>query len=226
MLNYASETPKKQQGMGQNIDISKLTTFIFDLGGVIVNLDRNACVRAYEKLGIANANDLLDNFKPNGIFLKLEKGEITAEEFRNSIRTIAQKEITDQEINDAHAEFLLGIPQKRKDALLQLRSNFRVLGLSNTSPIHLHCHILPMLTDSTHTPDDYFELIHTSFELKSVKPEAEIFNRMIKISHLNPEECLFFDDGLANIETARKLGFQIFHVNDDNDWVEWLKSVL
>ena len=212
--------------ISQKIDFSTIKTFIFDLGGVIIDLDREACVRAYERLGIENANELLDNYKPNGIFLQMERGEISAQEFRNTIRHITQKAITDEEINSAHGEFLLGIPQKRKDALLALRKKYKVLALSNTSPIHLLLFVRPMLTDEFHSPEDYFDKMFLSYELKSIKPDALIFERMIELGQLNPVECLFFDDGLANVEAAKKLGFQTYHVTDDNDWVGELELMI
>lgn len=210
--------------MNQSIDLSKVTTLIFDLGGVIIDLDRDACVRAYEKLGLENADALLDNYIPNGIFLQMERGELSAQEFRNEIRQLIKKEVSDEQINAAHMEFLLGIPQERKDMLRKLRKSYRILALSNTSPIHIEGFFKPTMTCDKYTIDDYFDKLYLSYEMKCHKPTTEIYEKLLQDAGLKGEECLFFDDGLKNIEVARTVGFQIYHVTPDNNWIEYMTS--
>ena len=59
---------------------------------------------------------------------------------------------------------------------------------------------------------DYFDGTVTSFEEKCIKPDAEIFERVVSKLGIQPEETLFFDDSQANVDAAAALGFNIMHV--------------
>ena len=61
-------------------------TLLFDLGGVIMDIRRENAVAALEALGMKEANDFLGEYGQKGPFLALEKGEVTAEEFRAQVR--------------------------------------------------------------------------------------------------------------------------------------------
>ncbi len=52
-----------------------------------------------------------------------------------------------------------------------------------------------------------------SYEEKLLKPEEEIYVRLVEKYNLNPEESVFIDDTAANVEAAKKLGFQGIHFN-------------
>lgn len=88
-----------------------IKNLLFDLGGVIMNLDRDRCVRAFEALGMRDADEFLGVYGQKGAFLALERGDIDADEFRREIRPLFDREVTDEEIDSAFNQFLTGIPQ-------------------------------------------------------------------------------------------------------------------
>jgi len=45
-----------------------IKTIIFDLGGVIINIDRERSVAAFQDLGLKNASSYLDCYKQKGFF--------------------------------------------------------------------------------------------------------------------------------------------------------------
>jgi len=53
----------------------------------------------------------------------------------------------------------------------------------------------------------HFEHIVLSGEERVIKPDAEIFRRLLARSDRRAEECLFIDDVAANVAAARSLGF-------------------
>ncbi len=114
-----------------------IKTLIFDFGGVLINLDLPACIRKINQLGISNVEQYLSNYGQAGFFLKFEKGEIDIPQFRNEIRKLSTKSITDSQIDEAWCEFLQDIPQEKLDVVEKLRQKYRIIMLSNTNPLHI-----------------------------------------------------------------------------------------
>lgn len=53
-----------------------------------------------------------------------------------------------------------------------------------------------------------------SYQVKQIKPEKEIYETLIKKYNIIPENAVFLDDSIKNIEAARKVGFQGIHFTD------------
>ena len=124
-----------------------IKNLVFDLGGVIVPLNRVACIRAFnEVVGYKDFGDVLRSYRQVGYFEKFETGRITAPQFRDIIRSRAvmttadgqPRVVTDEQIDYSLNCFLCGIPQDRIDALLRFRKEYRMLLLSNTNPIGMN----------------------------------------------------------------------------------------
>jgi putative hydrolase of the HAD superfamily len=186
--------------------MNKTDTILFDLGGVLVDLDRDASVRAYQKLGFAEAEELLDPYLQSGIFLRLEKGEATPGELHDYVRARAGEQATPEKVDAALNEFLVDVPGYKLDMLLGLRRRFRVCMLSNTNPIVFPHAMRKWFSAGGRTLADYFDECFLSYELGSVKPDPEIFRRVID-KGIVPERTLFIDDGKANIDQAAAMGF-------------------
>ncbi|MDE6032654.1 MAG: HAD family phosphatase, partial [Muribaculaceae bacterium] len=117
--------------------MNKLTpALLFDLGGVIMNIKRECAVKAFEELGMADADGFFDPYEQHGSFGLLEAGQISADEFRADVRGQFRPGVTDDEIDSALCEFLRGIPAERLERLKELRQKgYKVYMLSNTNPI-------------------------------------------------------------------------------------------
>ena len=122
-----------------------LKLIIFDFGGVLINLRRQAAVDRLVVLGVHDADALLNNYVQSGLFLDLESGAVTPDEFRNKLRTdYALQHITDEQIDEAFLAFLLDVPEHKLQLLRQLKSSarnadgepVRIVMLSNTNGIH------------------------------------------------------------------------------------------
>ena len=83
---------------------------MFDLGGVIMDIDRDRCVRAFQNLGMTDADSFFDAYRQRGPFLLLESGKLDPDAFRREIRKLIPEEVTDGQIDAALCEFLIGIP--------------------------------------------------------------------------------------------------------------------
>ena len=194
-----------------------ITTLIFDFGGVLINLDINQCIMNFKQLGLENFEQYLSNFAQSGFFMQLEKGQISAEEFRNEIRKLTQNPLTDQQIDEAWCSFLLDIPLKKLDMLLELRKRFRVVLLSNTNIIHFPNSERLLYLKNGKKMEDYFDKCYLSYEMKMAKPDSEVFENILMTENVDANACLFLDDGVKNIREANKLGMQTYLVREHED---------
>ena len=66
----------------------KIKTIIYDYGGVIMTSAQEEAVRRFSEIGIVPDLMPLDKYNQQGVFLALEDGSITADEFRDSHHAI------------------------------------------------------------------------------------------------------------------------------------------
>ena len=203
-----STQPKK--GIVKNI--------VLDMGGVLVDLDREASIRAFQAIGYSEAGDLLDPYKQSGAFLQLEEGKITPEQLHDHIRQITGKAISGEEIDRALRQFVTDLPLYKLEMLRNLRKRFRVYLLSNTNAIMMPDIRKRFFTQEGLQMEDYFDGIYLSYEMKLVKPSPAIFEKMLREGGFRAEETLFIDDSPANIETADRLGFHTYLAHPHEDF--------
>jgi putative hydrolase of the HAD superfamily len=188
-----------------------IKNLLFDLGGVIMNLDRERCVEAFKAMGMVDADGFFGLYEQKGPFMDLERGAITPAEFRLQLRELLSNDVerTDAELDEALFLFLAGIPSHRLESLREMRQRgYRVYMLSNTNPIMWHGFIADEFVRSGgHPMDWYFDGTVTSFEAGICKPAAEIFDYACRKLCIVPEETLFFDDSASNCSAAAALGF-------------------
>ena len=194
-----------------------ITTLIFDFGGVLIDLDINQCILNFNSLGLENVEQYLNNFAQSGFFMQLEKGQISAAEFRNEIRKLTPNKLTDTQIDEAWCSFLLEIPEEKLEMLIELRKKFRVVLLSNTNIIHFPNSEKLLFTNKGRQLSEYFDRCYLSYEMKMAKPDLQIFKNILASENVQPNECLFLDDGLKNTLQAQKLGIQTYLVNEHED---------
>ena len=111
-----------------------IKNLVFDFGGVIVSLHREAAVRAFEQLGLTAADRILDKYHQTGIFLALEEGRLTEEEFRQQLGELCGRPLTYAEVRQAWLSFITGTDLQQLEYLQTLRDRYRLFILSNTNP--------------------------------------------------------------------------------------------
>ena len=203
------------------MDIKNL---LFDLGGVIMNIDRQRCVRSFERLGFADAAQYLGDYGQKGPFGALEAGAITPAEFHAQLREIMGQPVSDGQIDRAFNAFLTGIPVERLRRLRELRKRYGIYLLSNTNPIMWDTRIASDFRVDGGEIADYFDGMVTSFEAKAMKPAPEVFRYACSKLGIRPEETMFLDDGPANVEGARALGFGGLVVPPGREFYDVLKE--
>lgn len=203
-----------------------IRNLLFDLGGVIFDLRKSACVEAFRELGLKDTNEFFGEYSQKGPFMELEEGKITPEEFHAHVRSIiGNKDLTDREIDAAFMRFLVGIPVERLRQLQLLRQNYGVYMLSNTNPIMWNDKIASEFRKDGLDVREYFDGIVTSFEAKALKPSEAIFRYAQDHLGIEPEETLFLDDSLENIKAASELGFHGLHIKPGDEFYAELSKM-
>lgn len=198
--------------------MNKIKNIVFDLGGVVVDLDRHEAVSRFVSMGVKDAADMLDPYRQHGFFLSAEDGSMSADEFCNKIREVTGKDISYETIASGWLGFIKNVPQYKLDYIESLRKEYKVYLLSNTNPFVMEWAHSSKFSPSEKPIDSYFDKIYASCELKVVKPHREIFEMLINDSGILPDETLFLDDGKANVEAATALGFSTYQPYDGEDW--------
>lgn len=198
--------------------ISGIKTIMFDMGGVLINLKKQACINAYKALGYDNVEELIGNYSQQGAFLQLESGQISTEKFRDIIRQEIKKPVTDKQIDDAFIAFLVDMPDYTLNMLSELKKQYRIFMLSNTNGIIMNYVRHNIFNREGLTIDDYFDRLFLSYEMGTVKPDSLIFEKVIEETGIDPTETLFLDDSKKNTEVAEKLGFKTFVVTQGQDY--------
>ena len=219
MTNFAKNN---QNTLYMNI----IKNLLFDLGGVIIDINRDRCVKALTALGMEGAEEMLGLYVQSGEFMQLEDGKLSPEQFRDAIRNRIKtnRTISDEEIDSALNQFLLGIPAHRLKSLRELRQKYRIYLLSNTNPIMFYSKIAESFRAEGFEMCDYFDGQVASFIAKCSKPGREIFEYAIKNLEIAPCETLFLDDSQKNLDTAQILGFKTALVAPGTEFADILKT--
>ena len=194
-----------------------IKNIVFDLGGVLVDLDFKAAINGLQQAGFANVKEQLQTLHQGGIFQKFELGEMTADEFRTAIRENSTVELTDEEVDNLWNAMLLEIPREKLELILDLRGKYMVYLLSNTNSIHWDYVCKNAFNYRGFRVKDYFEETFLSYEMHLAKPDKAIFEKLLQDANLLPEETLFIDDSEANCKAAEEVGIHAhhYHIGDD-----------
>lgn len=205
------------------INLSSVKNILFDLGKVLLNLDFQASVSAFEKLNLsAEALDIGMVFA-DPVFLNFETGQTTAEEFKGRVRGILNNpDATRQQIEEAWYAMVLDIPEKRVQMLKRLAKNYDLFLFSNTNVIHTHRFKDEFREQYGFEFSSLFTRDFYSHDIQERKPDLSAFRKVTELSGINPEETLFIDDLKPNIDGAQKAGFKTFWLEDGMEIAELL----
>lgn len=195
--------------------IYKIKNVIFDLGGVVIDLDRDRAVKGLTDLGLRDADDMLGLYGQKEPFLGLETGERSTADFFDLMRQKMHPGTTDRQITDALNQFLVDLPAERLAMLRRMRmAGFRIFVLSNTNPVMYNTWIANAFRREGGSINDYFDGIVASFEELMCKPDVRIFQTLMCRYGLNPSETLMLDDSDKNCRAAAEAGAHAFRIGD------------
>lgn len=183
-----------------------IDTILFDFGDIFINLDKQAPITKFKKLGLKEWNSELDDLN-----IQFEIGKISPEEFIAGF----QKQMPNASVEailEAWNSVLLDFPLYRLEFLQLLSQKYRLFLVSNTDSIHIET--FEKKVGASFYTDFYrcFEKVYFSFEMGMRKPNPDIYSQLIKIHELSPKRTLFVDDRTDNTDAAKKLGIHIWNL--------------
>ena len=188
-----------------------IKNIIFDLGQVLLDLDKKKCLDAFSEAGFTTAGELLEQNKRNQLFGAYECGDITSAEFRNAVRSMCTTAYSDNEIDAIWNAMLVAIPIEKLHFLIELRKRYKVCLLSNTNEIHWDYIVAHFFEQQSIKPETCFDYIFLSYKMKEKKPNSAIYQKALETGNMKPEETLFIDDIKENCQAAAALGIQTIH---------------
>lgn len=206
--------------------MNKIKALIFDMGGVLVDLDIEDCKRAFrEDVGYYGIDDIIDACHQKGIYGELEEGKIDAAEFRRIILADAREGAVDEDVDRAMWHILVGIEPYKAEMLRKLSESYELYLLSNNNSICLPCS-KKMFEDAGASLDTLFRKCYFSFEMKALKPSAAFYKAVMEDIGHDPDEMLFIDDSQKNVDGAIAAGLPAVYYEPGTDLERLLAKVL
>jgi putative hydrolase of the HAD superfamily len=188
-------------------DLSHIHNIIFDLGGVLINIDYERNKTAFCKLGVQNFDQLYSQAHQTRLFDDLETGRITGDQFRLSLKKLIGLPVSDHQIDQAWNAMLLDLPARRLALLKKLKERYRLFLLSNTNSIHIHeINRYLVREHGVESLKPFFEKIFYSYEIGMRKPDREVFEYVLRSLGIKAEQTLYIDDSPQHLESAGRLG--------------------
>jgi putative hydrolase of the HAD superfamily len=196
---------------------SEIKNIIFDLGGVLLNINPLLSLLEFEKLSGIDKETLTGRLAKENVFEKFETGRLNPTQFRLELNRIMETNLDNTAIDAAWNTLLLDFPLVRVQLLQQLQKNYKVYLLSNTNIIHFWHYTKEFFENYNIQMIDLFDKLFLSYEIGLHKPDTSIYSYVIEDLGIEPSKTVFIDDSLANIESAAGLGINIIHITGEND---------
>ena len=178
----------------------KIKAIIFDLGKVVFDLSFDRVFSSWAISSKRKMEGIKNKFKFDQLFENFEKSELSAEEFRQKIKTIGLK-YNNQDFDNGWCNLYLDTYPDINNLLIQLKSSCRLVALTNTNAIHNT--VWPIKYSDTLS---HFEKIIISHDMQTRKPERKGYQIVLDYLKCKLEETIFLDDNLDNIQGAKELG--------------------
>ncbi len=193
---------------------TKIKNIIFDLGGVILDIDETVVYKELEKMGI-KTSELAHSKEFIEIMSKFDTGIYTAPTFRKRMKAlIGQEKMTDEKFDSIWNAMLLDIPRERVEAIEKVKKHYKIFLMSNTNVIHYDLYVRDLqLRFGYNEFDELFDKSYFSFAEHLEKPDPRFFELILDHESLLPEETLFIDDTEKNINIAKSLGINTYHIS-------------
>ena len=189
--------------------MKEIKNIIFDLGGVLLDLDYNKTTEAFIALGYRQFGNLFSQYKVSPVFEAFETGRISEGDFLEHLSSMSPSPVSHQQIIIAWNAMMLDYRTATLPILEELSGKYNLYLLSNTNSIHYRFFREIFTRDTGKaTIDVYFRKAWYSHKIGLRKPYKETFEFALKEGKMEAGETLFIDDSINNIEGAARLGIK------------------
>ena len=202
------------------MELKNINALIFDLGGVIVDLDILATSREFAFMADKSVSEVEKLAGSQSFFADYEMGKIDDVAFRTRIREMLNIFNSDEEIDAAWNAMIKSIKRDRLALIGNINRRYQCFVMSNTNNIHLR-YVMPMADDASPSGSfqQLFKQMYLSQKLGVAKPDPAAWQPILDDHQLDPATTLFIDDKPENIEGAAQLGIRGYHNQEVDDWM-------
>lgn len=179
---------------------------LFDLGGVLIDIDYQATERAFINLGVQDFAARYTQFAQEDLFDLFETGQISPQHFINKLLPITTPGTSPNQVYAAWNEMLGYFPPEKIQFIIELAKELPIFMLSNTNAIHWEVVIQRWKKSSEIPLHEVFDQIFLSHEIKRRKPHPSTFEWVLEQMNMSADEVLFIDDSPQHVEGANKAG--------------------
>ena len=197
--------------------MKKIDALLFDLGGVLIDVDYHKTIDAFSQLGVQNPSDLYNQFGQNQLFDQYEKGEVPSKFFLEQLKPLTKNNTSESDIVTAWNAMIGDFPTEKLDFIAELSQHNPCFLLSNTNEIHLKKAIENLQKTAVKNLDDLFIKCYYSHIIGKRKPEVETFKWVVDQMGMEANKVLFIDDSPQHIEGAKKAGLQVIYYKESSD---------
>lgn len=191
----------------------QIEAVIFDLGGVIINLDYSRTGNAFKELGLTDFDTAYSQLQQTELFDRFETGHVSSFHFINRLLDQLPQGNNGNRVVHAWNAMIGDFPKERLEWLSEIGKKYRTFLLSNTNTLHMEAVRRSLEKTTGHQQlESYFEKVYLSCEMGLRKPDPAIFLRVCEEQGLKPETTLFIDDSPQHVEGARVAGLQAIHL--------------
>lgn len=199
---------------------------IFDMGGVLIDLDVDACKAAFrEGLGYTHADTIIDACHQKGIVGDLEEGNLEPDEFRRLVLAASRPDAVAEDVDRAFWKILVRIQPYKAELLRKMADKYDLYMLSNNNPICLP-RSAAMFAEAGVPLDVVFRKCFMSFEMNALKPSEKFYKAVLAQIDEPAENLLFIDDSQANVDGAVAAGLPAVYYQPGSDLSALLADVL
>lgn len=203
--------------------MEQIKNIIFDLGGVIINLEVNKTIAGFNKISNTPFESIYTQLQQSPIFDLFDKGLISENDFFEEIQLQIKSDVKKEDLIFVWNEMLLDFPENRLNTLNKLKSKYRLFLLSNTNETHIA--EFESQLNKTHgykNLEPFFEKVYYSCRMKMRKPDVEIFDYVLKENNLKASETLFIDDTQNHVNGALKTGINALLLEKNKEFEQLL----
>ncbi|MBQ2918356.1 MAG: HAD-IA family hydrolase [Bacteroidales bacterium] len=203
-----------------------IKAIIFDMGGVLVDLDIEDCKKAFkERLGYYDIDEIIDACHQKGIYGDLEEGILSADDFRSIVLAGSRPDAVAEDVDEAMSHILVGIEPYKAEMLKRLSEKYELYMLSNNNPICVR-YSRKMFEDAGIPLENIFRKCYFSYEMKALKPSETFYRNVVSDIGLPAEQMLFIDDSMKNVEGSVAAGLPAVFYQPGTDLEALLEDVL
>ncbi len=206
--------------------MKSIKNIIFDLGGVIINLDAQLTLYEFNRLSEVPFESLYTQAAQIELFNQFEIGKISDFTFFSELKKIIRYKGPEEDLLYAWNAMLLDVPSKRFDVLIDAKLKYKTFLLSNTNETHIAAFERDLyLKHGVKNFKDYFDNVYYSCRINMRKPNKEIFEYVLAKNKLVPEETVFIDDSIQHVKSAGECGIKAYLLGNNNELGDLMKEL-